>query len=69
MAVATAKWFNAWKGNGVIQPDARQRHQFVQLRAVWRSGPCALQEGQTISCEIAAARRAGTSSAACLRPA
>jgi CspA family cold shock protein len=38
MATGTVKWFNATKGFGFIQPDARGADVFVDISALERVG-------------------------------
>ena len=68
MATGTVKWFNAAKGFGFIQPDARGPDVFVHISAVERAGIRDLNEGQKIAYEIVADKRTGKSSADNLRP-
>jgi CspA family cold shock protein len=63
MAIGTVKWFNATKGFGFIQPDARGGADvFVHVSAVERAGMRDLNEGQKIEYEVVADRRTGKSS-------
>jgi len=63
VATGTAKWFNATKGFGFIQPDAGGASVFVHISAVERAGVRDLNEGQKIEYEVVADRRTGKSSA------
>ena len=49
MATGAAKWFNATKGFGFIQPDAGGADVFVHISAVERAGMRDLNEGQKIA--------------------
>jgi cold shock protein len=46
MATGTAKWFNATKGFGFIQPNDGSKDVFVHISAVERAGVNGLNEGQ-----------------------
>ena len=52
MATGKAKWFNAPKGFGFIQPDDGRKDGFVHLTAVEKAGLKGLNEGQSISYEL-----------------
>jgi CspA family cold shock protein len=52
MASGTAKWFNAQKGFGFIEPDGGGKDVFVHISAVERAGMGGLNEGQKISYDI-----------------
>jgi cold shock protein len=52
MASGTAKWFNATKGYGFIQPDGGTKDVFVHVSAVERAGPSDLPEGAKLSYDI-----------------
>ena len=45
----TAKWFNATKGFGFIQPDDGSKDVFVHISAVEKAGLRSLYEGQRLS--------------------
>ena len=51
MATGTAKWFNATKGFGFIQPDHGGKDVFVHISAVERAGLSTLNEGAKVSYE------------------
>ena len=63
MPVGTVKWFNPTKGYGFIQPDDGGNDVFVHVSAVERAGLNQLNDGQTVSYEVAVDRRTGKSSA------
>ena len=67
MSTGTVKWFNGQRGFGFIQPDDGSKDVFVHVSAVERAGMNNLNEGQKISYEVVADRRAGKSSADNLR--
>ncbi|MDP2206706.1 MAG: cold-shock protein [Alphaproteobacteria bacterium] len=67
MAQGTVKWFNPQKGFGFIAPQDGGADVFVHMSAVERAGMRTLNEGQTISYEIAMER--GKSSATNLQAA
>ncbi len=69
MANGTVKWFNSAKGYGFIQPDDGGKDVFVHISAVERAGMNSLNEGQKVSFDLLADRRAGKSSADNLRAA
>jgi CspA family cold shock protein len=48
----TAKWFNATKGYGFIQPDGGTKDVFVHVSAVERAGLSDLPEGAKLSYDI-----------------
>ena len=52
MASGTAKWFNATKGYGFIQPDGGTKDVFVHVSAVERAGLSGLNEGAKLSYDI-----------------
>jgi CspA family cold shock protein len=52
MASGTAKWFNATKGYGFIQPDGGTKDVFVHVSAVERAGLSDLPEGAKLSYDI-----------------
>ena len=56
MATGTVKWFNPTKGYGFIQPQSGDKDVFVHISAVERAGLSTLNEGQTVSYEIASNR-------------
>jgi CspA family cold shock protein len=56
MATGTVKWFNATKGYGFIQPQSGDKDVFVHISAVERAGLSTLNEGQTVSYELASNR-------------
>jgi CspA family cold shock protein len=68
MATGTARWLNATKGFGSIQPDAGGPDVFVHVSAVERAGLSGLNEEQKIAYEIVADKRSGKSSADNLKP-
>jgi len=65
MATGTVKWFNTQKGFGFIQPSDGGKDVFVHISAVERAGLRTLNEGQTVSYELATER--GKTAAANLR--
>jgi cold shock protein len=67
MSQGTAKWFNATKGFGFIQPDDGSKDVFVHISAVERAGMQNLNEGQKISYDLVPDRRTGKSAAENLR--
>lgn len=69
MNTGTVKWFNTQKGFGFIQPSNGTNDVFVHISAVERAGMGALSEGQTLSYDVVADRRAGKSAAENLRAA
>ena len=56
MATGTVKWFNPTKGYGFIQPQSGDKDVFVHISAVERAGLSTLNEGQTVSYELASNR-------------
>jgi cold shock protein len=56
MAIGTVKWFNTTKGFGFIVPQDGGKDVFVHITAVQAAGMRSLNEGQTISYEIAMER-------------
>ena len=62
------KWFNSQKGFGFIQPANGGQDVFVHISAVERAGMTNLNEGQSVTIDIAADRR-GKSAAENLRAA
>ncbi len=67
MATGTVKWFNATKGFGFIVPQDGGKDVFVHITAVQQAGMQGLNEGQTISYEVAMER--GKAAAINLKPA
>ena len=63
MASGTAKWFNATKGFGFIQPDDGAQDVFVHISAVERAGMNGLKDGQKINFELVTDKRSGRVSA------
>jgi CspA family cold shock protein len=61
MSAGTAKWFNAQKGYGFIQPDDGSRDVFVHILAVERAGLTWLNEGQKVSFDLEHGERGKTS--------
>ncbi len=53
MAKGTVKWFNATKGYGFIQPESGEKDVFVHITALERAGLRSLNEGQSVSYELA----------------
>jgi len=66
MAIGTVKWFNATKGFGFIVPQDGGKDVFVHITAVQKAGLQGLNEGQTLSYEIAMER--GKAAAINLKP-
>ena len=56
MATGTVKWFNATKGFGFIMPQDGGKDVFVHITAVQAAGLRGLDEGQTVSYEVAMER-------------
>jgi cold shock protein len=66
MPIGTVKWFNATKGFGFIVPQDGGKDVFVHITAVQKAGLQGLNEGQTLSYEIAMER--GKAAAINLKP-
>jgi CspA family cold shock protein len=56
MAIGTVKWFNTTKGYGFIVPQEGGKDVFVHITAVQAAGLRGLDEGQTVSYEVAMER-------------
>ncbi len=56
MSRGTVKWFNQAKGYGFIQPEDGSGDAFVHISAVERSGLTTLNEGQTVTFDLASGR-------------
>jgi CspA family cold shock protein len=56
MATGTVKWFNTTKGFGFIVPQDGGKDVFVHITAVQAAGLRSLNEGQTLSFEVAMER-------------
>ncbi|MBN8875109.1 MAG: cold-shock protein [Rhodospirillales bacterium] len=56
MAIGTVKWFNTTKGYGFIMPQDGGKDVFVHITAVQAAGMRGLDEGQTISYDVAMER-------------
>ena len=56
MAVGTVKWFNATKGYGFIMPQDGGKDVFVHITAVQAAGLKGLNDGQTVSYDVAMER-------------
>ncbi len=56
MATGTVKWFNATKGFGFIMPQDGGKDVFVHITAVQAAGLRGLNEGQSVSYEVAMER-------------
>jgi cold shock protein len=69
MTTGTVKWFDSQKGYGFIQPDSGEKDVFVHISAVESAGMRGLVEGQKVSFEVTADRRAGKMSASNLQAA
>lgn len=54
MANGTVKWFNPTKGYGFIAPQDGSSDVFVHISALEKAGIHSLNEGQTVSYDIAA---------------
>ena len=52
MATGTAKWFNATKGYGFIQPDNGSADVFVHISAVEKAGLRSLNENDKYSYDL-----------------
>ncbi len=63
MATGIAKWFNATKGLGFVQPDEGGQDVFVHISAVERADLSDLREGQKVSYEVKDDPKRGLSSA------
>ncbi|MDE0696628.1 MAG: cold-shock protein [Boseongicola sp.] len=68
MPRGTVKWFNQAKGYGFIQPEDGSGDAFVHISAVERSGLESLNEGQTVTFDLASGRN-GRMAAENLKPA
>lgn len=53
MATGKVKWFNPAKGFGFIQPEDGSKDVFVHISAVEKAGLVTLNEGQSVSYELA----------------
>ena len=53
MANGTVKWFNPTKGYGFIQPSDGGNDVFVHITSLEKAGIRTLNEGQTVSYELA----------------
>ncbi|MYI68724.1 MAG: cold-shock protein [Boseongicola sp. SB0673_bin_14] len=60
MPRGTVKWFNQAKGYGFIQPEDGSGDAFVHISAVERSGLTTLNEGQTVTFDLASGRNGRT---------
>jgi CspA family cold shock protein len=69
MSTGTAKWYNAMKGYGFIQPDDGGKDVFVHASALERSGLNGLTGGQKVSFDVLSESSTGKSSAENLRTA
>jgi CspA family cold shock protein len=56
MAIGTVKWFNTTKGFGFIVPQDGGKDVFVHITAVQAAGLRGLNEGQTVTYEVAMER-------------
>ncbi len=56
MPTGTVKWFNATKGYGFIMPQDGGKDVFVHITAVQAAGMRGLDEGQTLSFDVAMER-------------
>jgi len=56
MAIGTVKWFNTTKGYGFIMPQEGGKDVFVHITAVQAAGLRNLNEGQTVSYDVAVER-------------
>jgi len=56
MAIGTVKWFNTTKGYGFIVPQDGGKDVFVHITAVQAAGLRSLNEGQTLSYDVAMER-------------
>ena len=69
MNKGTAKWYNAQRGYGFIEPAGGGKDVFVHVTALERSGIQALGERQKVTYELQTDRRTGKTSAVNLKPA
>ena len=69
MNKGTAKWYNAQRGYGFIEPAGGGKDVFVHVTALERSGIQALSERQKVTYELQTDRRTGKTSAVNLKPA
>jgi CspA family cold shock protein len=56
MPTGKVKWFNSQKGFGFIQPDNGGADVFVHISAVERAGLSGLNEGQSVTFDLATER-------------
>ncbi|MBN8902531.1 MAG: cold-shock protein [Rhodospirillales bacterium 69-11] len=56
MAIGTVKWFNTTKGYGFIMPQDGGKDVFVHITAVQAAGMRGLDEGQTVTYDVAMER-------------
>ncbi|MBV9813979.1 MAG: cold-shock protein [Acetobacteraceae bacterium] len=56
MAIGKVKWFNPTKGFGFIMPQDGGKDVFVHVTAVQAAGLRGLDEGQTVTYEVAMER-------------
>jgi CspA family cold shock protein len=63
MATGSAKWFNATKVFGFIQPGDGSADVFVHISAVERAGMRGLNDGQKVTDEMIKDRKSGKMSA------
>jgi cold shock protein len=56
MATGTVKWFNTTKGYGFIVPQDGGKDVFVHITAVQAAGMRSLNEGQTLTYDVAMER-------------
>ena len=53
MSVGKVKWFNPSKGYGFIEPEDGGNDVFLHISALERAGVTSVDEGQTLSYELA----------------
>ena len=59
MTIGIVKWFNSWKGYGVIAPFDGGFNVYVNIGAVERAGLAELKEGQRVNFDVVLDKRTG----------